>query len=138
MTTEELNGLKNKFSVKNFITELPNMLNNAFATICTCITEFYVPEEKKIKCTKAEIGTIESTTIIAQNLKLKGANSQQFNYADIPNMIKRMQDKINEIVDDFNKLEDRDVVLSKLEYDALDPKDPSKFYYVYEQTQTND
>lgn len=137
MTTEDLNELKTKFSVKNFITELPNMLNNAFTTICNCITDFYVPEENKIRCTKAEIGTVESTTIVVQNLKLKGANTQ-FNYADIPNMLKRMQDKINEIVDDFNELVDRDVVLSKLEYDALESPDPEKFYYVYEQQTNND
>ena len=96
VTNSDLNKLKTKFSVKNFITELPNMLNNALTVICNCITDFYVPDENKIKCNKAEIGTIEATTITVQNLSIKGANSQ-YNYGDIPNILDDLQRKMNQI-----------------------------------------
>ena len=134
--SEELNSLKTKFSVKNFITELPNMLNNAFTTLCNCILDFYIPEERKIKCDKASIGTIEATTIVVQNLSVKGQNAQ-YNYANLPDIVRELQRKVEELypetMDDINAMRNRDVVMSKSEYDQISPKDPSTFYYVYQE-----
>ncbi len=98
ITNEELEKIKSAFSIKNFVADLPRMLNNVLTTICTCITDFYDPNTNKIKVTKIEAGYIDATTIVAQNITFKGSNGEMYNYNDIATILHELENKVNNIL----------------------------------------
>ena len=109
VTNNELSKIQSAFSIKNFIADLPKMLNNTFTTIYKCITDFYDPDSNKIKCNKMEVGYIDATTIVAQNLTFKGSNGEMYNYNDIATIIGELERKVNNILP-----------ITKEQLDALD------------------
>lgn len=98
ITNTELSKIKSAFSIKNFITDLPKMLNNVFTIIYKCITDFYDPDANKIKVNKLEAGYIDATTIVAQNLTFKGSNGELYNYNDIATILEELERKVNNIL----------------------------------------
>lgn len=98
ITNEEFSKIKNFFSVKNFLADVPRMLNDAFTRVFKCITDFYNPDKNEIKCSKITAGYIDATTIVAQNLTFKGQNGELYNYNDIATIIKELTDRVNAIV----------------------------------------
>ena len=100
MTESEIRSKCTKFSIKNFISDLPKMLNDAFNTICDCIFSFYDADNGEIhlkNIAKIEASYIDATTVIAQNLRFKGSNGTIYNYNDIGSILERIESKINSI-----------------------------------------
>lgn len=97
LTDEMFRKIYTYFSVKNFISDLPRLLNSVMKLIYTCITKFYSIDEDKIKCNKAEIDYINATTIVAQNLTFKGDNGVMYRYDDIANRIAQIENRLNSI-----------------------------------------
>lgn len=98
VNNETLAKIKDSFSIKNFIADLPRMLNETFTIIYNCITKFYDPDQNKVKCNKLEASYIDATTIVAQNLTFKGSNGETYNYNDIAATLSALEQKINSIV----------------------------------------
>lgn len=100
MTKSEILSKCTSFSVKNFIADLPRLLNDAFNAICDCIFSFYNNEDGDIHLEnigKIEAGYIDATTVITQNLRFKGANGVIYNYNDIATLISNLEKKIDNI-----------------------------------------
>ena len=93
---DELNALSKKFSISNFLTDLPRMLNDAFDVIVKYILKFYDPDRNSIKVDKLDATYIDTTTIVAQNLRFKGSNGVIYNYEDIGSILDDIQKKIAE------------------------------------------
>jgi len=98
ITLSEFEKIKNFFSIKNFIPDVPRMLNEVFTKIFTCITDFYDPDNNSISCNRLKVGYIDATTIVAQNLTFKGQNGELYNYNDIAKIIDDLTNKVNSIV----------------------------------------
>lgn len=115
ITNTELSTIRNAFSIKNFITDLPKMLNKAFETIYRCITDFYSPDSNKVKCANVEAGYIDATTVVTQNLTFKGSNGQVYRYDDIATKIAELEERINAItpitMEQLNELDPRAMVV---------------------------
>ena len=97
LTDEIFRKICTYFSVKNFISDLPRLLNEAMKLIYMCITKFYSIDEDKIKCNKADIDYINATTIVTQNLTFRGTNGTIYRYEDIVNRLSQMEDRLNTI-----------------------------------------
>lgn len=108
VTKSELNALSSKFSIKNFVADLPRLLNEAFSKIVNCITYFYDPDEEIIRARKAEVTYIDATTIVAQNLKFKADNGQIYTL-----------DNIAEIISDLQNNRDSVTNITRSQIDAL-------------------
>ena len=94
-TSENFAKIKNWFSIKNFIPDLPRMLNEVLTVIHDHISKFYFPDENKIKCNKVESGIVEATTVITQNLSFKGSKGEIYNYDDLAHRIAELEKKVN-------------------------------------------
>ena len=100
MTESEVRSKCTKFSIKNFITDLPRMLNEAFGTICDCIFSFYDADNGDIhlkNIAKLEASYIDATTVVAQNLRFKGSDGTMYNYNDIGSILEKIEKKISSI-----------------------------------------
>ena len=97
ITISELQKLCNKFSIKNFLTDLPRMLNEAFTVIYECITGLYNPDEGSVRCNKIDATYIDATTIVAQNLRFKGPDGVMYNYNDIGQVLADMENRLEGI-----------------------------------------
>ena len=67
MTESEVRSKCTNFSIKNFVADLPRMLNEAFNTICDCIFSFYTADNGDIhlkNIAKLEASYIDATTIV--------------------------------------------------------------------------
>lgn len=112
MKESEIRSKCTKFSIKNFIADLPKMLNDAFNAICDCIFSFYSADNGDIhlkNITKIEASYIDATTIVTQNLRFKGSDGVMYNYNDIGTILSNIEKKINSISS-----------ISKSQIDALD------------------
>lgn len=98
ITKEQLNGLKTKFSINNFLADLPRLLNEAFTTVVNSILGFYDPDSGILKCKKLEATYIDATTIVAQNLRFKGNNGTLYNFDDIASIIGNLEKKVDSIM----------------------------------------
>jgi hypothetical protein len=97
VTLSQLKELCTKFSVKNFVADLPRMLNEAFTVLYNCITSFYNPDDNSIKCDKLNVTYVDATTIVAQNLRFKGSDGVIYNYNDIGTILSNIEKKLNSI-----------------------------------------
>ena len=100
MTESEVRSKCTNFSIKNFVADLPRMLNEAFNTICDCIFSFYTTDNGNIhlkNIAKLEASYIDATTIVAQNLRFKGSDGVMYNYNNIGSKLEQMEKKINSI-----------------------------------------
>ena len=100
MTESEVRSKCTKFSIKNFVADLPRMLNEAFSTICDCIFSFYDADNGDIhlkNIAKIEASYIDATTVVAQNLRFKGSDGTMYNYNDIGSILEKIEKKINSI-----------------------------------------
>lgn len=98
ITSEDFAKIKTAFSIKNFIPDVPRMLNEVFTKIYNCVTKFYDIDENEISCSKLKAGYIDATTIVAQNLTFKGQSGELYNYNDIASIITELREKVNSIV----------------------------------------
>lgn len=100
MTESEVRSKCTNFSIKNFVADLPRMLNEAFNTICDCIFSFYTADNGNIhlkNIAKLEASYIDATTIVAQNLRFKGSDGVMYNYNDIGSKLEHMENTLNSI-----------------------------------------
>lgn len=100
MTESEVRSKCTKFSIKNFVADLPRMLNDAFGTICDCIFSFYDADNGDIhlkNIANLEASYIDATTVVAQNLRFKGSDGKTYNYNDIGSILEKIEKKINSI-----------------------------------------
>ena len=100
MTESEVRSKCTKFSIKNFVADLPRMLNDAFGTICDCIFSFYDADNSDIhlkNIAKLEASYIDATTVVAQNLRFKGSDGTIYNYNDIGSKLEQMEKTLNSI-----------------------------------------
>lgn len=100
MTESEVRSKCTKFSIKNFVADLPRMLNEAFGTICDCIFSFYDADNSDIhlkNIAKLEASYIDATTVVAQNLRFKGSDGTIYNYNDIGSKLEQMEKTLNSI-----------------------------------------
>ena len=100
MTESEVRSKCTNFSIKNFVADLPRMLNEAFNTICNCIFSFYTADNGDIhlkNIAKLEASYIDATTIVTQNLRFKGSDGVMYNYNDIGTILDKIEKKINSI-----------------------------------------
>jgi hypothetical protein len=112
MTESEVRSKCTKFSIKNFVADLPRMLNEAFSTICDCIFSFYDADNGDIhlkNIAKLEASYIDATTVVAQNLRFKGSDGTMYNYNDIGSILEKIEEKIKSISN-----------ISKSQIDSLD------------------
>jgi len=100
---KELQDLGSKFSISNFLTDLPRMLNDAFGTVVKYILNFYDPDNHNIGTgTKGAINKIsatyiDATTIVAQNFRFKGKSGHVYELEDIADMIAEFEEKMKQI-----------------------------------------
>lgn len=97
VTSSQLKDLCTKFSIKNFVADLPRMLNDAFTVLYDCITTFYNPDDNSIKCRKLDVTYIDATTVVAQNLRFKGSNGVIYNYNDIGKILSELEERVQNI-----------------------------------------
>lgn len=100
MTESEVRSKCTNFSIKNFVADLPRMLNEAFNTICDCIFSFYTADNGNIhlkNIAKLEASYIDATTIVAQNLRFKGSDGVMYNYNNIGSKLEQMENTLNSI-----------------------------------------
>lgn len=100
MKQSDIRSICTKFSVKNFLADLPRMLNEAFGKICDCIFSFYDADNGDIhlkNISKIEASYIDATTIVAQNIRFKGSDGTMYNYNDIGTILEKIEKKINSI-----------------------------------------
>ena len=100
MTESEVRSKCTNFSIKNFVADLPRMLNEAFNTICDCIFSFYTDDNGNIhlkNIAKSQESYIDATTIVAQNLRFKGSDGVTYNYNNIGSKLEQMEKMINSI-----------------------------------------
>ena len=100
MTESEVRSKCTKFSIKNFVADLPRMLNEAFSAICDCIFRFYDADNGDIhlkNIAKLEASYIDATTVVAQNLRFKGSDGTMYNYNDIGSKLEQMEKTLNSI-----------------------------------------
>lgn len=90
VTRAELNELSSKFSIRNFVADLPRRLNETFKKIVDCITYFYDPDEEILRARKLEVTYIDATTVVAQNLRFKADNGQVYTLDRIAEIIQAM------------------------------------------------
>ena len=102
VSTSDLKKLETKFSIKNFISDLPRMLNEAFSVIYKCITSFYDPDKDTLKSSSAEIDYITASTIVCQNITIKNSDSSIIDPA-IAIEIKALKEKIDDL---YEKIEE--------------------------------
>ena len=100
MKESEIRSKCTKFSIKNFIADLPRMLNDAFSTICDCIFGFYTSDNGDIhlkNIAKLEASYIDATTVVTQNLRFKGSDGVMYNYNDIGAILGKIEKKMETI-----------------------------------------
>ena len=83
-----------QFSIKNFISDLPRLLNDAFKTVCDCINGFYDSEKDEINVQKANIDYIVATTIVAQNMKIADSSSGTYNFQSLIDRIEALENEM--------------------------------------------
>lgn len=91
---DSLNKLTSLLSVKNFITDIPRLINNAFGTIVNCILDFYNPDSKTINVNRINSTYVNATTVTATNLIIGTANGK-VNYADIAQRLNAIETRLN-------------------------------------------
>ena len=100
MTESEVRSKCTNFSIKNFVADLPRMLNEAFNTICDCIFSFYTADNGDIhlkNIAKLEASYIDATTIVAQNIRFKGSDGVMYNYNNIGSKLEQIENTLNSI-----------------------------------------
>ena len=100
MTESEVRSKCTNFSIKNFVADLPRMLNEAFNTICDCIFSFYTADNGNIhlkNIAKLEASYIDATTIVAQNIRFKGSDGVMYNYNNIGSKLEEIENTLNSI-----------------------------------------
>lgn len=96
-TISDFKDLKNKFSIRNFITDLPRMLNEAFTVIYEVVTKFYDISNDKIKVNSADIDYLRATTIVSNNITFNSSTGETFNYANLTNEIDELKSRLDNI-----------------------------------------
>lgn len=74
VTQENINNLDKQFNIRMFISDMPRVLNDIFKTIKNVILNIYDVENKTLKSKKGEFETVTTSTIITNNIALKGDN----------------------------------------------------------------
>lgn len=97
ISKNEVQALGTKFSIKNFISNLPNMLNNAFGILSNVIISFYDPDTKTLTAIKAEIDTINATTIITKNIRFSSSTDEIMSYEDLVAEIVNIKARLDEL-----------------------------------------
>ena len=97
VTLNNLKDLCTKFSVRNFITDLPRMLNDAFMVIYNVITKFYDIDNDKIRATKGDIDYLTASTLVTNNLTFNSSTGEKFNYSELVSEISSLKEKIDNI-----------------------------------------
>lgn len=100
MTESEVRSKCTNFSIKNFVADLPRMLNEAFNTICDCIFSFYTADNGDIhlkNIAKLEASYIDATTIVAQNIRFKGSDGVMYNYNNIGSKLEQIENTLKSI-----------------------------------------
>ena len=100
MTESEVRSKCTNFSIKNFVADLPRMLNEAFNTICDCIFSFYTADNGNIhlkNIAKLEASYIDATTIVAQNIRFKGSDGVMYNYNNIGSKLEQIENTLKSI-----------------------------------------
>lgn len=92
ITKTELQELGKFFSVKNFIADLPRMLNDAFTKIYNCIIGFYDPDTETLTAQRGNIDYVVATTIVAQNLRVGDSSA---NFTSLIERIENIENKFN-------------------------------------------
>lgn len=95
ITRTMLEKLGTFFSIKNFIADLPRMLNEAFTTVYKCILDIYNPDDNSINCQKGNIDYIVATTVVAQNLRVGDSSTN----------ISALAQRIDDLEEKFNRLQ---------------------------------
>lgn len=97
ISKETLQSLSKKFSINNFVADLPRMLNDAFNTVVSCILDFYNPDEQSVSLNKVKATYIDATTVTAQNMKFKGNDGELYNYKELLDKILVLENAISKI-----------------------------------------
>lgn len=112
---KELQDLGSKFSISNFLTDLPRMLNDAFGTVVKYILNFYDPDNhglgtgSKGPINKISATYIDATTVVAQNIRFKGKSGHVYDLEDVADLLAGFEDKMKQIT-----------FISKKQIDSLD------------------
>lgn len=97
VTLSQFSELKEKFSIRNFISDLPRMLNNAFTVIYEVITQFYDITNDKIDVTSAKITYLNADTIVSNNITFNSSTGETFNYANLTNDVAELKSRLDNI-----------------------------------------
>lgn len=100
MFSEETKTKLTNFSIRNFIADLPRMLNEAFGTLCDIIFSFYDKNDGNIvfkNISRLESTFIEATTVVAQNLRFKGTDGKSYDLNNIGIVLSSLESQIKEL-----------------------------------------
>jgi len=97
VTSTDLTENCTKFSINNFVSDLPRLLNKAFSTLIDCITQFYNPDKDKITCSNADIEYLTVTSLVANNLSLRDDAGAVYTLQGLADMVNELKEKVNNI-----------------------------------------
>lgn len=107
---QELKKVCNFFSIKNFIADMPRLLNEAFTIIYKALTQFYNPDTSTINCERGEIDYIIATTVVAQNFRIGDSSTDiSTDFASLVQRIENLENNYNSIQYITRDMIDRDI-----------------------------
>ena len=107
---DNINTLDSRFNIRMFISDLPRVLNETFSVIKNAFG-FYDAENNKIEITRIDVGTLQASTVITNNIAFKDSSSNKtINFQEIEeisnryNAIPEIQDAIDSLQRQINEI----------------------------------
>lgn len=107
---DNINTLDSRFNIRMFIADLPRVLNETFSVIKNAFG-FYDAENNKIEITRIDVGTLQASTVITNNIAFKDSSSNKtINFQEIEeisnryNAIPEIQDAIDSLQRQINEI----------------------------------
>lgn len=107
---DNINTLDSRFNIRMFISDLPRVLNETFSVIKNAFG-FYDAENNKIEITRIDVGTLQASTVITNNIAFKDSSSNKtINFQEIEeisnryNAIPEIQDAIDSLQRQINDI----------------------------------
>jgi hypothetical protein len=101
---DNINTLDSRFNMRMFLADMPRVLNETFKVIKSALTKVYNAETDELQSTKVKTGTLQASTVIANNISFKGGDdSKTLRYEEVLE-IKKLADSIKKMQDDIDKI----------------------------------
>lgn len=101
---DNINTLDSRFSMRMFISDLPRVLNETFSVIKNALV-FYKPQNDEIKVTNINVGTLQASTVITNNIAFKDTSTNKsINFNELEHIKEQYETVIPSLIDKIDKL----------------------------------